>query len=146
MGYNMGTRMVDEFFARQPANTQPCRDFKQMTDVVSKQALKMFLNMAADVRSVDKEGKVCDFILRENPLAEYVVLPPQCREQSKMWYSNIYCGMLRGALEMINITVKATFINDTLLGDEQTVIRVELVKNNSEKEGSGGTATANDSD
>ena len=141
----MGTRMVDEFFARQPANVQPCRDFRQMADVVSKQALKMFLNMSADVR-FDKEGKVCDFILRENPLAEYVVLPPQCREQSKMWFSNIYCGMLRGALEMINITVKATFISDQLLGDEQTVIRVEQVKTQSEKEGTGGPANANDSD
>lgn len=130
MGYNMGTRMVDEFFARQPPSSQaPCPNFKYMTDVVSKQALKMFLNMVAETRNVDKDGRVCDFIFKENPLAEYVVIPPVCRESTKLWYSNVYCGILRGALEMINITVKATFISDQLLGDNDTIIRVELVKN-----------------
>jgi hypothetical protein len=103
----MGCRMVDEFFARTPASQAPCEDFKTTIDVVTKQALKMFLNITADVDKWDSEFKSCYLIVKDNPLAEYVILPTAC--QSSLWYSNVLCGILRGALDIINIDVKATF-------------------------------------
>lgn len=36
----------------------------------------------------------------ENPLAEFVELPDEALEGG-LWFSNVLCGVLRGALEMV---------------------------------------------
>ena len=36
------------------------------------------------------------------------------------------CGIIRGALEMINIRVTCTFVKDTLSGDQFNEIKVDL--------------------
>ena len=38
----------------------------------------------------------------ENPLAEFVELPEEALEGG-LWYSNVLCGVLRGALEMVRV-------------------------------------------
>jgi hypothetical protein len=38
--------------------------------------------------------------LDENPLTEFVELPEEAIE-SGLWFSNVLCGVLRGALEMV---------------------------------------------
>jgi hypothetical protein len=38
--------------------------------------------------------------LDENPLAEFVELPEDALEGG-LWFSNVLCGVLRGALEMV---------------------------------------------
>ena len=43
-----------------------------------------------------------DQILEDNPLVEFVELPEQ---YNKLWYSNILCGVMRGALEMVCVTM-----------------------------------------
>jgi len=40
--------------------------------------------------------------LDENPLTEFVELPEEAIE-SGLWFSNVLCGVLRGALEMVGI-------------------------------------------
>ena len=65
-------------------------------------------------------------ILRDNPLSDFVVLPPQIRNE--LWYSNVLTGIVRGALEMINLKVRATFVRDTLRGDSEIEIHVELLE------------------
>ena len=40
-------------------------------------------------------------IFDENPLTEFVELPED-GNMDELWYSNILCGVLRGALEMVN--------------------------------------------
>ena len=42
-------------------------------------------------------------------------------------------GIIRGALEMINLKVKVYFVKDQLRGDEDTVLRVELLEVMSDK-------------
>ena len=77
VGYNMGCRMIDDFFARQKAANQvSCRDFRQTMDVLAKQAFKMFLGVYADVGNWDAQGQSCSLILKDNPLSDFVVLPP----------------------------------------------------------------------
>ena len=57
VGYNMGCRMIDDFFARQnPKNVGACRDFKQTMDVLAKQAFRMFLGVYANVINWDQQG------------------------------------------------------------------------------------------
>ena len=52
MGYNIGCRLVDEFFAKAP-NQGLCVDFRETAEVVSKQAFKMFLGVTAEIASFD---------------------------------------------------------------------------------------------
>ncbi|KAJ8611105.1 hypothetical protein MRB53_038100 [Persea americana] len=40
-------------------------------------------------------------VFDENPLADFVELPDDGKAQEELWFSNILCGVLRGALEMV---------------------------------------------
>jgi len=46
------------------------------------------------------DDKSFSLILDENPLADFVELPED-GPFDKLWYSNVLCGVLRGALEMV---------------------------------------------
>ena len=81
MGFNIGTRIVDEFFAKNPTQGI-CKDFRETVNVIAKQAFKQFLGITCDVAAVPQTVKESEnmqqfsLILRENPLADFVVLPP----------------------------------------------------------------------
>jgi hypothetical protein len=47
------------------------------------------------------DGKQFSLMLEENPLADFVELPDDGKAQDELWFSNILCGVLRGALEMV---------------------------------------------
>ena len=130
MGYNIGTRIVDEFFAKSPPNRGLCKNFRETVEVIAKDGFKMFLGVTCDVQSIPGASPDQQFslILKENPLADFVVLPPQYQNNGgeKLWYSNLLCGVIRGALDMLNIKVECYFVKDTLNGDQQTEIRMEL--------------------
>jgi hypothetical protein len=71
------------------------------------------------------DGKEFSLILDENPLQEFVELPEHMQE---LWYSNAYCGIIRGALEMVHLQVECNFVQDVLRGDSVTEMRVKLIK------------------
>ena len=52
------------------------------------------------------------------------MLPPQY--QNTLWYSNLLCGVIRGALDMVNMKVNCYFNADTLKGDQTNEIILEL--------------------
>ncbi len=62
---------------------------------------KMFLNVTPTIANWTSDGKQFSLIFDENPLADFVELPDDGRAQDELWFSNILCGILRGALEMV---------------------------------------------
>ena len=127
-GYNIGTRLIEEFLAKTGA--YKCGDFKETAETIAKVGFKIFLGISASVANWSSDGSEFSLIMDENPLAEFVELPndPNNPAVSELWYSNIYCGVLRGALEMVQIQVSAQFVSDVLRGDESTELRVKLIK------------------
>jgi hypothetical protein len=87
MGYNIGTRIVDEFFAKSQPNRGLCKSFRETVEVIAKEGFKMFLGITCEVNPVpNAQSKLpvdnnlgpreFSLILRENPLSDFVVLPP----------------------------------------------------------------------
>jgi hypothetical protein len=63
---------------------------------------KVFLNITPTVTNWTTDNKQFSLIFEENPLADFVELPDDGRAQNELWYSNMLCGVLRGALEMVS--------------------------------------------
>ena len=61
----------------------------------------MFLNITPNVTNWTSDNKQFSLTFDENPLADFVELPDDGRAQDELWFSNILCGILRGALEMV---------------------------------------------
>ena len=56
------------------------------------------------------DNKQFSLVLEENPLADFVELPDDGRAQDELWFSNILCGVLRGALEMVCVSCPALLL------------------------------------
>lgn len=126
MGYNIGIRLVEDFLAK--TGTGRCQSFKDTAEVVSKVGFKVFLNVTPQVTNWTSDGKTFSLILDENPLAEFVELPDDERAKKELWYSNVLTGVLKGALEMVQLEVDVNFVSDVLRGDDRTELRLQLIR------------------
>ena len=52
MGFNIGTRIVDEFFAKSPPSRPLCRNFRDTVEVIARDGFKMFLGIQVEVNAV----------------------------------------------------------------------------------------------
>ncbi len=57
----------------------------------------MFLGVSAELTKWTHEEKECCLVMNENPLADFVVLPSRLAK-GHFFYSNLICGVIRGAL------------------------------------------------
>nr|OQO27374.1 hypothetical protein B0A51_05266 [Rachicladosporium sp. CCFEE 5018] len=126
MGYNIGLRLIEDFLAK--SNTGACQNLRETAEVISKTGFKIFLNITPIVSGWSSDGKSFGLVFEENPLADFVELPDDGRSQEELWYSNILCGVLRGALEMVQMQVDVRFVSDVLRGNDTTEMRVTLLK------------------
>jgi len=101
MGHAIGVRLIEDFLAK--SNTGTCTSFRETAEVISKVGFKVFMNVTPTVTGWTQDGKGFGLVFEENPLADFVELPDDGRAQEELWYSNILCGVLRGALEMVSL-------------------------------------------
>lgn len=123
MGYNIGIRLIEDFLAR--SNVGRCSNFRETgeaiakvcnvlvvsartTNALSQIGFKVFLNITPTIANWSTDNKQFSLILDENPLADFVELPDDGKAQEELWYSNILCGVLRGALEMVSLDIAIT--------------------------------------
>ncbi|KIW35200.1 uncharacterized protein PV07_01913 [Cladophialophora immunda] len=126
MGYNIGMRLIEDFLAR--SNTGRCGNFRDTAEMISKVGFKIFLNITPTVTNWTADNKQFSLLFDENPLADFVELPDDGRAQDELWFSNILCGVLRGALEMVQMSIEARFVSDMLRGNDVTEMRVTLIR------------------
>lgn len=124
MGYNIGVRLIEDFLAR--TALPRCENMIRTSEVVSKCAFKIFLNMTPQVTNWSPEKDAFSLIIDENPLSDFVELPMDAMKQ--LWYSNILSGVLKGALEMVQLDCDVWFVSDVLKGDPVTEMRIKLNK------------------
>lgn len=121
VGYNMGVRLIEDFLAK--SKIAHCANFGETADVIATVAFKMFMGVTATVGNWSQDRKKFGLVFEDNPLAEFAELPEKGKD---LWYSNVICGVIRGALEMVNMKVECRFVRCRLRGDEQNEIVVCL--------------------
>lgn len=135
IGHSIGVRCVDEFLSKADiaglGSHVMCSNLRDTAETIAKIGFRMFLGTQAEVGNYSPDQKSFSIYLQENPLATFVELPPGDKTSGsddlrKLKYSNLYCGVIRGALEQVNLKVECSIVRDTLKGDELNEIRVEL--------------------
>ena len=131
MGYNIGIRLIDDFLAK--SCIDPPKTFDEAISIITGNALNFYLNIGAKSELIKTDNNMIDsnqqyeyrIYFNENPLNDYVELPDKFKG---LWYSNMICGVIRGALEAINIKVECKYNKDALKGNETNEIRIKLIE------------------
>lgn len=104
IGYNMGVRLIEDFLSRTAAAR--CLDMRETADKIQ-MAFRMYLNVQPSISNWTSANDEFSLVFDNNPLAEFVELPSDI---TNLRYSNILCGCIRGALEMVQLEVQSWFV------------------------------------
>ena len=105
-------------------------NFRETAEKVASVGMKIFLNASGSISEWSPEGTACTIVIQGNPLEDFVQLPD---ELQSLRYNNIICGVIEGALEMINIQVECESVKDILQGDASSEIRMVLIESKAEQ-------------
>jgi len=104
MGHSIGLRLIEDFLAKtSSAGPAPCNNFRETAEMIAKVGFKIFLNVTPRVENWDKEGRSFGLVFEEMPVSEFVELPDDGKAQEELWFLNLFCGVVRGALEMVSL-------------------------------------------
>lgn len=129
LGHAMGIRIIDEFLARNPDSNTSCQDFKETGEMV-RVAFRQFLGTLPTLTTTGVNEFVLAMTVGEDALgSEYVELPEQALKGG-LHYSQLLCGVIKGALEMVRMEVECNIIQDPLLtpSTNSTEFKVKLVR------------------
>lgn len=104
IGYNMGVRLIEDFLAK--TGTGRCLDLKDTADKIQS-AFRMYLGVQPSVTNWSAAGDEFSFLLDTNPLTDLVEIPDDLKN---LKYCNIICGVIRGALEMVQLDVQSWIV------------------------------------
>lgn len=119
MGHRIGARLIEEYSVRSGA--APCRSFSQAAEGVALVGLRMFLGVSAELAQVKDSADTFAISFQDNPLALFVELPEGTLKEH-LWYSNMLCGVITGALSLVGFQAEARFSRDKLRGDSKNEI------------------------
>lgn len=119
MGHSIGVRCIEEVLAK--ANNVPTQSFASDTPDICALAFRMFLGIQLESNKASDTSYTLTF--NENPLATFVELP---KEREGLEYSQLYAGMIRGMLEMLQFDVTTRVSKTQLRGNDTNEITVEL--------------------
>eukprot|EP01056_Protomagalhaensia_sp_Gyna25_P005410 Protomagalhaensia_sp_Gyna_25__5409@NODE_6_length_9172_cov_212_725172_g5_i0_p6_GENE_NODE_6_length_9172_cov_212_725172_g5_i0NODE_6_length_9172_cov_212_725172_g5_i0_p6_ORF_typecomplete_len162_score31_79TRAPP/PF04051_16/6_7e22_NODE_6_length_9172_cov_212_725172_g5_i045034988 len=122
-GFDIGIRLVEEFLAK--TQLTHCDNFEDTCNVIARVGFKMFLGQEAQLTKVEEQGAVCYIRLDNNPLIEFVELPPSLEA---LEYGAFIGGVIRGALEQLHMKVKVTVTQDVLKNAETNEFKLELLE------------------
>jgi len=122
MGYNIGLRLIEDYLAK--TSSAKCHDFKDVADKIQN-AFRLYLGFAPTITNWSNANDEFSIIIDQNPLTEYVELPDNL---TNLRYCNLLSGVIRGALEMVQIEAQVWFVQDHLRGDMTTELRVKFGK------------------
>eukprot|EP01055_Gregarina_sp_Pseudo9_P000826 Gregarina_sp_Pseudo_9__825@NODE_1528_length_1523_cov_83_560647_g1416_i0_p1_GENE_NODE_1528_length_1523_cov_83_560647_g1416_i0NODE_1528_length_1523_cov_83_560647_g1416_i0_p1_ORF_typecomplete_len199_score30_85TRAPP/PF04051_16/4e32DUF3583/PF12126_8/0_21_NODE_1528_length_1523_cov_83_560647_g1416_i09251491 len=123
LGYDIGIRLIEEFLAK--TQITHCENFEETCNVIAKVGFKIFLGVEAEVIRTESQGAICYIKLETNPLNEFVELPPSLEN---LEYGGFICGVIRGALEQLQMRVRITITQNTLRNDDFDEFKLELVE------------------
>ena len=129
MGASIGTRILDEFLARTMREGGGgvggrCKSFEEVGEVVARVGFKIFLGVPCSYQGPQNAlENSFTLTLPDNPLSLFVELP---QSLEGLHYSNILCGVIRGAYLAAGYKVECAWKRDSCLGDEACEIEVRL--------------------
>jgi trafficking protein particle complex subunit 3 len=133
MGHSIGVRCIEEVLAKANYNSNnvvATQSFAADTPDLCALAFRLFLGLQMDVQRGGGTGTGSSdtttsyaLVFAENPLATFVELP---KDREGLEYSQLYAGMIRGMLEMLQFDVTATVTKTVLRGHDTNEITVEL--------------------
>lgn len=122
LGYNIGLRLIEDFLAKTSVNK--CLDFRDTAEKIQV-AFKMYLGIQPVITNWTSNCDEFSLIIDSNPLIDFVELPDQYKN---LKYCILLCGVIRGALEMVNLEVRSWIVQDQLKSDVNTEIRVKFIR------------------
>ncbi|KAK6489405.1 trafficking protein particle complex subunit 3-like isoform X1 [Huso huso] len=123
MGYNIGVRLIEDFLAR--SCVEKCQSYQETTDVIAKVAFKIYLGVTPSVTSSSPAGDEFSLLLDSNPLEDFIEELPE--GHSSLLYSNLLCGILRGALQTVRLAAHVELIQNGGKGEKKTEIRLSFL-------------------
>ncbi|KAL6927937.1 hypothetical protein ACO0SA_004560 [Hanseniaspora valbyensis] len=128
MGRNIGSRLIDDFYAKVTTQIPRCSNLKDLGNTLSYVGFKLYLNCVPKVL-FDENEKIIKLRFDNdiNIFSKFVELPDEFKNK-RLYYSNIISGVIEGALSGIALKSDVKYVSDTLLGDSTTEIQISNVK------------------